>query len=57
VIQAFVEEFDDFAGAAAGQSGSGRIALAAGGLRAVQTAHAVYHSSRTGNRVTLPPLQ
>jgi predicted dehydrogenase len=56
VIQAFVEEFDDFAGAAAGQSGSGRIALAADGMRAVQIAHAVYDSSRTGNRVTLPPL-
>ena len=55
-IQTFVEEFDDFSAAAAGQPGSGRIALAADGLRAVQIAHAVYDSSRTGNRVILGPL-
>jgi len=56
VVQTFVEEFDDFAAAAAGQDGSGRMALAADGLRAVQIAHAVYDSSKSGNRVTLPPL-
>jgi predicted dehydrogenase len=55
-VQTFVEEFDDFAAAAAGQPGSGRMALGADGLRAVQIAHAVYDSTRTGNRVTLGPL-
>jgi predicted dehydrogenase len=55
-VQTFLEEFDDFVAAAAGQSGSGRIALGADGLRAVQIAHAVYDSSRTGNRVILGPL-
>ncbi|WP_395622136.1 Gfo/Idh/MocA family protein [Sphingomonas daechungensis] len=56
VIQAFVEEFDDFAAAAAGQQGSGRIAMGADGMRAVQIAHAVYDSSRTGSQVKLAPL-
>jgi predicted dehydrogenase len=55
-VQTFLEEFDDFAAAVAGQQGSGRIALAADGLRAVQIAHAVYNSSRTGNRVFLDPV-
>ena len=55
-IQTFLEEFDDFAAAASGQQGSGRIALATDGLRAIQIAHAVYNSSRTGNRVLLDPL-
>jgi predicted dehydrogenase len=55
-VKTFVEEFDDFAAVAAGQSGSGRLALAVDGLRAVQIAHAVYDSSRTGNRVILGPL-
>ena len=55
-IQTFLEEFDDFAAAADGRQGSGRIALATDGLRAVQIAHAVYDSSRTGNPVSLDPL-
>jgi predicted dehydrogenase len=55
-IQTFLEEFDDFAASAEGRQGSGRIALATDGLRAVQIAHAVYDSSRTGNRVSLDPL-
>lgn len=55
-IQTFLEEFDDFAAAATGQPGSGRIASAVDGLRAVQIAHAVYNSSRTGEPVHLDPL-
>lgn len=56
VINAFIEEFDDFAAAAAGKEGSGRLALGGDGMRAVQIAHAVYDSSRSGNRVTLAPV-
>jgi hypothetical protein len=56
VINAFIEEFDDFAAAAAGKEGSGRLALAGDGMRAVQIAHAVYDSSRSGDRVSLAPL-
>ena len=56
VINAFIEEFDDFAAAAAGTEGSGRLALGGDGMRAVQIAHAVYDSSRSGNRVTLAPV-
>jgi predicted dehydrogenase len=56
VIQTFVEEFADFVALAKGESSSGRIALAADGIRAVEIAKATYESSKSGQRVTLPPL-
>lgn len=55
VIQTFVEELEDFAAMAGGSSGSGRMALATDGIRAVQVAAAVYESSRSGQSVALAP--
>jgi predicted dehydrogenase len=56
VIAAFQEEFQDFIAAANGQATSGRIATGLDGLRAVETAHAVYRSGESGTMVQLPPL-
>ena len=54
VIQTFVEELADFVAAARGQSHSGRLALAADGLRAIQIAHATYASEASRDCITLP---
>jgi predicted dehydrogenase len=56
VIAAFLEEFSDFAAAARGEAGSGRLARGEDGLRAVQIAQAVYASGREGRAHTLPGL-
>jgi predicted dehydrogenase len=56
VIQAFVEELADFVAAANGASHSGRLAVAADGLRAVQIAQAAYESETSRDCVRLPPL-
>ncbi|CAN5186566.1 hypothetical protein BH09PSE3_BH09PSE3_00230 [soil metagenome] len=53
VIQTFIEELDDFAAVAGGGLGSGRLAVAEDGIRAIQVAKAVYESSRSGHRITL----
>lgn len=55
VIQTFTEELDDFVAVASGGAGSGRLALAADGIRAVQVAKGIYESSQSGNSVTLAP--
>lgn len=55
VIQTFVEELEDFAAVASGRPGSGRMAIALDGIRAIQVAAAVYSSSRSGQRVALGP--
>ena len=49
VIQSFVEEFRCFARAAAGEKTAAATGL--DGARAVEIAHAVYHSSRSGETV------
>jgi len=56
VVRAFVEEFADFVAAARGEQHSGRIAMAADGLRAVQIAHATYASESSRDCVRLPAL-
>jgi predicted dehydrogenase len=56
VIQTFVEELADFVTAAKGAPHSGRLAVAADGLRAVQIAHATYESESSRDCVRLPPL-
>jgi predicted dehydrogenase len=56
VVATFCEEFGDFAALARGESGSGRLATGIDGLRAVEAAHAVYESGRTGKAVILPPF-
>jgi predicted dehydrogenase len=56
VIQTFLEEFSDFAAAARGEAGSGRLARGEDGLRAVQVAQAVCASGREGRARTLPGL-
>ncbi len=56
VIQTFVEEFTDFMALANGTGGSGRIAHAADGLRAVQIGKAAHESQRSGARVSLGAL-
>ena len=56
VIQTFVEELADFVAAARGQQHSGRLAVAADGLRAVQIAEATYASEANRTCVKLPPL-
>ena len=53
VIAAFRQEFADFTALIRGEAGSGRIATGFDGLRAVEVAHAVYESGRTGQAVTL----
>lgn len=55
VIQTFIEELEDFAAVAAGGAGSGRLATAADGIRAIQIAKGVYESSVSGERIMLPP--
>lgn len=54
VIRTFLEEFSDFAAAATGAQGSGRIAGGLDGLRSVEIAKAVYASGRAGQAVSLP---
>jgi predicted dehydrogenase len=49
VIQSFIEEFRCFARAAAGEKTAAATGL--DGARAVEIAHAVYHSSRSGETV------
>lgn len=56
VIDTFVEELSDFVAAAQGQQHSGRLAVAADGLRAVQIAHATYASEASRDCVELPAL-
>ena len=56
VIQTFVEELADFVASARGEPGSGRLALGADGLRAVQIAHATYANEASRDCVKLPPL-
>ena len=56
VIQTFLEELADFVAAAKGQPHSGRLAIAADGLRAVQIAQSTYESEATRNSVRLPAL-
>lgn len=56
VIQTFVEELADFVAAARGARHSGRLAVAADGLRAVQIAHATYESETSRDCVRLPAL-
>ncbi|NUT00293.1 MAG: Gfo/Idh/MocA family oxidoreductase [Sphingomonas sp.] len=56
VIQTFLEELSDFVAAARGEKHSGRLAVAADGLRAVQIARATYESEKSRNCVTLPAL-
>ena len=56
VIETFIEEFNDFAKLAQGQSGSGRIATAVDGLRSIQVAHAIYMSERDHRPVILDRL-
>lgn len=53
VIRTFVEEFADFAEAAHGRAGSGRLATGFDGLRAVEMGKAVYASGPSGRAVTL----
>lgn len=53
VVQAFVEELQDFVALAAGGTGSGRIATAVDGLRSIEVAQAVYSSGRGGAAVSL----
>ena len=56
VIETFIEEFNDFAKLAQGQSGSGRIATAVDGLRSIEVAHALYMSERDHRPVMLDRL-
>lgn len=56
VIQTFLEELSDFVAAANGKPHSGRLAVAADGLRAVQIAKATYESETTRERIQLPAL-
>jgi predicted dehydrogenase len=56
VIGTFVEELADFVAAARGKAHSGRLAVAADGLRAVQIAHATYASEESRESVRLPEL-
>ena len=56
VIQTFVEELADFVAASRGMPHSGRLALGADGLRAIQIAHATYSSEAQRERVQLPEL-
>jgi predicted dehydrogenase len=53
VIQTFVEEFTDFMAVAGGAAGSGRIARATDGIRAVQIGKAAHESQKTGARVLI----
>src|SRR5439155_7907222 len=57
VIQTFVEELADFVAAASGAAHSGRLAVAADGLRAVQIADATYASEESRGCVKLPALR
>jgi predicted dehydrogenase len=54
--RAFAEEFDDFIRLVSGQE-NGRIADGVAGLRAVQIAHAVYQSSKTGAPVPVENVE
>ena len=56
VIETFIEEFNDFAKLAQGQSGSGHIATAVDGLRSIQVAHAIYASECDHRPVMLDRL-
>lgn len=56
VIGTFLEELADFVAAAQGKPHSGRLAVAADGLRAVQIAHATYASEASRDCVRLPAL-
>ena len=56
VIRTFVEELADFVAAANGKPHSGRLAVAADGLRAVQIAQATYASEVSRDCVKLPAL-
>ncbi len=55
VIQTFIEELSDFVDRSEGRAGSGRLAVAEDGIRAVQVAQAVYSASRTGTPDRLLP--
>lgn len=57
VVHTFLQEFSDFAAAANGRTGSGRLAISLDGLRSVEIAKAVYASGRRGQAVTLPALK
>lgn len=56
VIGTFLEELADFVAAANGHPHSGRLAVAADGLRAVQIAQATYGSETSRECVRLPAL-
>lgn len=56
VIGTFLEELADFVAAAQGKPHSGRLAVAADGLRAVQIAQATYASEASRDCVRLPAL-
>lgn len=53
VIQTFVDELADFVALTNGTRGSGVIAQAADGYRAIEIANAVYQSSETGQAISL----
>ena len=56
-IKTFVEELEDFGAVARGAVGSGRLASAIDGIRAVQVANGVYRSSVSGEPVMLRPIE